>query len=71
MYEQEPEKVYINETHYTYRYGSVKLHRELYSYAKPEINSIIVKNFLALISWCGILWLFTRIRKFILSGLNY
>jgi hypothetical protein len=67
---QEPKKIPINETHYMLQRGQWRMHPDVDSYAKPEINSIIVKNILVLISWCGLIWLFTRIRKFILKGIN-
>jgi len=35
------------------------------TYAKPEINSLMVKYTLVIISWSGLLWLFTRIIKLI------
>lgn len=60
-----------NETHkYCFKKTDVgKLHLDVYSYAQPELKSIIVKNLLVLISWCGIIWLFTRILKFIRFGI--
>jgi len=68
---QEPKKICINETHCVLQFGEGRIHPDVDSYAKPEFNSIIVKNILVLISWCSLIWLYTRIRMFILKGKNF
>jgi len=47
-----------------------KLHFGVDSYAKPERHGLIAKAILLFISWCSIIWLSTRIWKFIKEGRN-
>ena len=49
-------------------YTEGRLHPAVDTYAEPEKKSIIVKNILVFISWAGLVWLATRIHKFILYG---
>ncbi len=70
VYEQVPQRIDLGNGYYTYDYGSFTLDQEVESYAKPETKSIIVKNILIFLSWCGIIWLITRMIRFVKYGLD-
>ncbi len=62
-----PKKVFINATHYSLS-KTAKISPDTTAYAKPELDSILIKNMLVLISWSSLIWLYTRIRKFVING---
>jgi len=69
MLETSKEKyISINKTHYIKQRGTISFSPDVDSYAKPEINGIIVKNVLFFFAWWGVVYLSVEIISFIRFG---
>lgn len=69
MLETSKEKfIPINETNSIKQIASVTMHRDVNTYAKPELRDIIVKNILFFFAWSGLVLLFLEILNFIRFG---